>query len=94
MSKEKLRAEIVVNGLVQGVGFRYYAFREAEKIGINGFVKNLYTGDVYIVAEGGKHQIEEYYNKLKIGPMYADVRNASIKWDQFKDEFTRFEIRH
>ncbi|MCW9098504.1 MAG: acylphosphatase, partial [Ignavibacteriaceae bacterium] len=35
----EVRAEISVNGLVQGVGFRYFVMREAQKLGLNGFVK-------------------------------------------------------
>jgi acylphosphatase len=92
--KENVRAEIVVNGLVQGVGFRYFVSREAEKLNLNGYVKNLYTGEVCSVVEGPKHLIEEFFNKLKIGPMHAHVKNASIRWTNNKNEFKRFEIRY
>jgi acylphosphatase len=92
--KEKVRAEIVVGGLVQGVGFRYFVLREAEILNLNGYVKNLYTGEVYSVAEGPKHLIEDFFKKLKIGPMHAHVKNASIHWTENKNEFKRFEIRY
>ena len=46
------RAEIIVNGLVQGVGFRYFVYREARDLELKGFVKNLYTGEVFTAAEG------------------------------------------
>ena len=39
----EVRAEIIVNGLVQGVGYRYFVQREANKLGLKGFVKNLFT---------------------------------------------------
>ena len=39
----EVRAEIVVNGLVQGVGYRYFVVREAKKLGLKGYTKNLYT---------------------------------------------------
>ena len=92
--KEKVRAEIVVGGLVQGVGFRYYVLSQAEILKLNGYVKNLYTGEVYSVVEGPKHLIEDFFKKLKIGPMHAQVRDASIRWTDLKNEFTRFEIRY
>jgi acylphosphatase len=92
--KGKVRAEIVVGGLVQGVGFRYYVLSQAEILKLNGYVKNLYTGEVYSVVEGSKHLIEDFFKKLKIGPMHAQVKDASIRWTDYKKEFTRFEIRY
>lgn len=92
--KEKVRAEIVVGGLVQGVGFRYFVFSKAEIFKLNGYVKNLYTGEVHSVVEGQKHMIEDFFKQLKIGPMHAQVKNAHIRWTENKNEFTRFEIRY
>jgi acylphosphatase len=94
MSKEFKRVEIVVSGLVQGVGFRYFVLREAERLNLNGYVKNLYTGDVYTIAEGESYKLDELFKSLKIGPMHADVRSAKVKWGKPTNEFKRFEIRH
>lgn len=88
------RAEILVNGLVQGVGFRYYVVKQAEKLGLKGFTQNLYTGEVLTVAEGERFLIEELYEALRTGPLHADVKNASIKWSEYKNEFKRFEVRY
>ena len=87
------RAEIIVNGLVQGVGFRYFVYREAKDLGLKGFVNNLYTGEVLTVAEGEKALIEELINKLKIGPMHAAVKYCKVTWDEPLNEFSLFEIR-
>lgn len=88
------RAEILVNGLVQGVGFRYFVVRRAEELGLKGYTKNLFSGEVYTIVEGERSMIEDFYNKIKIGPVYANVKNASIKWSESKNEFTRFEVRY
>jgi acylphosphatase len=88
------RAEIIVNGLVQGVGFRYFVVRRAEELGLTGYTKNLFSGEVYTVVEGERAMIEEFYKKIKIGPSHADIKNASIKWSDSKNEFTRFEVRY
>lgn len=88
------RAEIIVNGLVQGVGFRYFIVRRAEELGLTGYTKNLFSGEVYTVVEGERMMIEEFYKKIKIGPSHADIKNASIKWSDSKNEFTRFEVRY
>ncbi len=89
----QVRAEILVKGLVQGVGFRYFVVREAEKLGVNGFVKNLYSGEVLTVAEGEKGLVEELFNKIKVGPIHAAVKSFKIDWLVPKNEFETFEIK-
>ncbi|MEW6196164.1 MAG: acylphosphatase [Bacteroidota bacterium] len=88
-----VRAEILVNGLVQGVGYRYFVLREAKTLGLKGYTKNLFSGEVLTIVEGEKYLIEELYNKLKVGPSFAEVKNASVNWSEFKNEFKNFEIR-
>lgn len=88
------RAEIIANGLVQGVGFRYFVLRAGRELGLKGYTKNLFTGEVLTVVEGERFLIEELFNKIKTGPAYADVKNVSIKWGAHKNEFSIFEIRH
>ncbi len=87
------RVEIIVNGLVQGVGYRYFVYREAKDLELKGYVKNLYTGEVLIIAEGEKALIEELINKLKVGPMHAAVKNCFVEWEETENEFDAFEIR-
>ncbi|MCG6915316.1 acylphosphatase [bacterium BMS3Abin03] len=89
----KVRAEILVNGLVQGVGFRYFVYREALKLGLVGFTKNLFTGEVLTIAEGEKSLVEELYRKIKVGPSHASVKNCNVDWLEPKNEFNIFEIR-
>jgi acylphosphatase len=89
----EVRAEIIVNGLVQGVGFRYFVMREAQKLGLKGFTKNLYTGEVLTVVEGERLVVEEMIKKLRVGPMHASVKSCKVDWQEPKDEFTEFEVR-
>ena len=88
------RAEILISGVVQGVGFRYFVLRLAHSLGLKGFTRNLYSGEVIAVAEGEKFKIEEFFNQIKIGPSHAFVKHASIKWSESKNEFNNFEIRY
>lgn len=88
------RVEIIAKGLVQGVGFRWFVSRNAQSLGLKGYVKNLMSGEVFTIAEGEKHLLEELFKKIKIGPMSADVRDINIKWREPQNEFTSFEIRH
>jgi acylphosphatase len=94
MDQDLKRAEIIVNGFVQGVGFRWYVLRIAQQLGLKGYVKNLYTGEVLALAEGEKSSIEELFYRMKIGPAHSAVKNAKINWEEFKNEFRTFEIRH
>jgi len=94
MSSNKQRAEILVTGLVQGVGFRYFVIRNAQQLGVKGYVKNMYDGTVLIIAEAEKALIEELFKKVKIGPRAASVKNAKIEWAEYKDEFKTFEIEY
>lgn len=87
------RVEIVVSGLVQGVGFRYFVLRNALDRNIKGYTKNLYNGEVYTVAEGSKDQLEIFAEKLKHGPQHAQVTGFNVKWTNAVHEFNTFEIK-
>jgi len=71
--------KIRVKGHVQGVGFRWNAASQARAAGINGFVKNLSDGSVYIEAEGHKDQLDSFVNWCKKGPGYSIVESVSVE---------------
>ncbi|NCS80833.1 MAG: acylphosphatase [Ignavibacteria bacterium CG_4_8_14_3_um_filter_37_9] len=87
------RAEIIVGGLVQGVGFRYFVLRTAMKLNVNGYAKNLYSGEVLAVVEGEKIKIMELFEQMKLGPSHSYVKTFSIMWTTYNAEFSSFEIR-
>jgi len=93
VTNKSARAEIVVGGLVQGVGFRYFVLRNALKLQLTGYVKNLYTGEVLAVVEGDKGLIFELFEQMKLGPSHSHVKTFSIMWTSFNAEFSTFEIR-
>ena len=86
--------KIIVSGLVQGVGFRYFVLRNAMDLGLKGYTKNQYDGTVLTEVEGEKYLIEELFNKLKVGSMHSDVRDIKIVWKSYAGEFATFEIKH
>jgi acylphosphatase len=63
----------IVSGRVQGVGFRYFALREAESLGLVGFVRNLPDGSVEVVAEGDEPPLARFEERLREGPGFARV---------------------
>jgi acylphosphatase len=94
MSNDEKRGEILADGLVQGVGFRYFIIKNAESLGLKGYTKNLYSGEVLTVVEGSRAKIEELFSRIKVGPSHASVRKCRINWGESKNEFTNFEIRY
>jgi acylphosphatase len=62
-----------VSGIVQGVGFRFFAERVAGRLGIAGYVKNLRDGRVEVYAIGSEEQLRALRGELKRGPSAASV---------------------
>jgi acylphosphatase len=89
-----IEARLTVRGMVQGVGFRWFAMREANKLKLNGWVRNLLNGNVEIEVEGDRNLIEEYIKIIKTGPSYADVQDVKVDWQTFKGKYRDFEIIH
>ncbi|MBN1951957.1 MAG: acylphosphatase [Bacteroidales bacterium] len=89
----KIHRKITVTGRVQGVGFRFSCRTMAQSLGIKGFVKNLYTGDVYIEAEGTEVQMKHFIEWCYKGPGYANVRDVIIDSGDVRG-FKFFDITH
>ncbi len=89
----QIGVHIVVQGYVQGVGFRYYVLRHAQRLGLNGWVRNLYNGNVEIEAEGERSLLEELIKEVKVGPRSASVKDLTIAWQDFTSAYHEFEIR-
>lgn len=92
--QEHQRVDLIVSGRVQGVGFRYYAYDEAIRIGVVGYVRNLYDGDVEVVAEGTKEQLRELIQAIKRGPAFARVVEVCENWEPARGQFREFRITH
>jgi acylphosphatase len=84
--------EIIVKGLVQGVGFRRFVYENAKKLKLKGYAKNLSNGDVEILAIGDEEKIKELYEACKIGPPLARVEKVEIKETNKKFEGEGFLI--
>ncbi|WP_107852437.1 acylphosphatase [Oceanimonas marisflavi] len=65
--------KIWVSGRVQGVSFRYYTQCEAERLGVNGYARNLPDGRVEVLAEGPAAAVRQLVAWLRHGPDTAQV---------------------
>lgn len=88
----KISKKFVLYGLVQGVGYRYFAYRTAEKYGIVGYAKNIIDGTVEIVAEGSNEQLEQFKKEIISGPSRS--RLSKITEEEFTNdkEFHTFDV--
>lgn len=93
MEKEHARLHAVVDGSVQGVGFRMYVMDHASALGLTGWVRNTYDGLVEVTAEGSRAALEKLLEKLRHGPRSAFVTEVKQDWQLASGEFTGFEIR-
>lgn len=88
----KICRKIQIKGRVQGVGFRFYTRRWAQKLGLKGFVENKLSGMVYLEIEGKEKKINLLITKLKQGPPLAKVEEIKIIPCELQN-FSSFEIK-
>jgi acylphosphatase len=84
---------IVISGVVQGVGYRYFAMKKAKDCGFGGYVKNLYNGDVEVEVEGEKGLINDFIEELKVGPMSSQVTNVNVEWRDYQNRYNNFDVK-
>lgn len=87
------RVHAFVKGFVQGVGFRYFVYRRAVSMGLKGYVRNTFSGEVEIEMQGDRSLIEECIKEVKVGPRTAQVKDISLEWLPIENTYSRFEIR-
>ena len=89
-----MAAEIIVEGRVQGVGFRNYAQRKASHLGLSGYVMNLRDGRLRVRAEGARQTVEELIRDLQKGPPLARVERVGVTWLPPSGRLASFAIRY
>lgn len=88
------RVRIIVTGRVQGVFFRAHTRDKARKLGLNGWVRNLDSDKVEIIAEGPEKEIAELIGFCKKGPEIARVDDVKVKLEEPKKDLGPFSIRY
>ena len=88
------RLHLVVDGRVQGVGFRRFVQRKARALGLTGWVRNLPGGEVEALAEGPEPALAELLRHVRRGPPGSWVDSVAPRWLTATGEFTRFEVTY
>ncbi|MEB3852034.1 MAG: acylphosphatase [Desulfurococcales archaeon] len=92
---EMVRAHLIVRGLVQGVFFRANMRRVALENGVTGWVRNLPDGrTVEAVLEGPREAVERVVCWSLRGPPLARVAEARVEFQEYRGEYSTFEIRY
>ena len=89
---ETKRLHAIVEGHVQGVGFRYFVVEKAQQLKLNGWVRNRDNGDVEVVAEGKTSDLESLDRFLNEGPVGSQVLRVTTDWLTADNSFTRFSV--
>ncbi len=86
------RVHIFVSGKVQGVYYRQNTLQKAQELDIRGWVRNLSDGRVESIMEGSKVNIDKMLAWCKEGPADAKVEEVKIIDEEYKKEFSTFDI--
>jgi acylphosphatase len=89
-----MEAYIRVRGRVQGVGYRYFALRNAREYGLNGYVRNVPDGSVELRVEGEQEIIQHFKLLLERGPGFASVESVEITFETYKAKFKNFSVEY
>jgi len=87
------RREVIFQGHVQGVGFRYTTSRIARGHRVAGFVKNLPDGTVQLVVEGEPQELESFLDEVS-QTLAPHIQHIHVHTLPATGEFANFEVRH
>ncbi|NQS97747.1 MAG: acylphosphatase [candidate division Zixibacteria bacterium] len=85
-------ADIFVDGIVQGVGFRWYTYNLANSFGLPGWVRNRMRGDVEVYVEGEREVVEEFIAELRKGPRFGRVDAVEVTWKKATGKYDMFKV--
>lgn len=89
----KIRADVTIRGLVQGVSFRYHTRQMAMVLNVAGWVRNLPNGDVQGCFEGDESDVQALIDWCHAGPGLAEVESVTVDKQAFRGEFRGFQVR-
>ena len=86
------KVRVVVTGRVQGVWFRSSTRDKARELGVNGYVRNLVSGDVEFVAEGDDLKVDRLIEWARRGPPLARVDDVKVNVLRYDNEYSDFRV--
>jgi len=92
MHSQEIRAQVIITGKVQGVGFRAWVQKVARERSLSGEVQNQSDGTVKAILEGDDLMVKEVLDLCKDGPKAARVDRTDVSFEQFVGEYDGFRI--
>ena len=86
------RVHLLVSGKVQGVFFRQALKVVAKKNNVTGWVRNLTDKRVEATLEGDIRSVNLVIEWARIGPANSHVDDIEVSNEEFKNEFSTFEV--
>jgi acylphosphatase len=93
VSPSHTAVHLLIQGRVQGVGFRFFAQETAEALSVSGWVRNLPDGSVEVYGEGICEVLEDWVRRLRQGPPLARVDRIQTDWPSPQGVPQTFSIR-
>jgi acylphosphatase len=93
-STKHVKARVRIEGIVQGVFYRYSTQQKAQALGVNGWVRNLRDGSVECLMEGDRDSVEALIQWCKHGPPGARVENITTHWEEYTGDSEGFSIQY
>lgn len=93
MSNENQRLHVIVDGIVQGVGFRFFVLNHGRQMQLSGWVRNKFNGTVEILAEGHRHVLEKFLVLISQGPSHAQVEKTDVSWLEAQSNLPPFTVQ-
>lgn len=88
-----IRRDVIYQGRVQGVGFRWTINRFARDFAVSGTVENRSDGSVYMVVEGKKSEIDKFMEAIATR-MSTNIKSTSIQEGIASKEFQEFRVNY
>lgn len=89
---EERRVHLMIEGRVQGVGFRYFSYMTGIDLHLKGWVRNRSNGDVEILAQGPNEKLYELIRAARSGPDMAVVTDVDVEWQETGNDLPPFTI--
>ncbi len=91
---DKVEARVRIEGLVQGVNYRYATRQKAQELGVNGWVRNLADGSVECLLMGERDKVEALIRWCHQGPRGARVDRVTTHWEPYRGDVEGFSITY
>lgn len=92
MSQSRVSRHYRIRGRVQGVGFRYFVRQAAQRLAVDGWVRNCPDGTVEAMAQGNPLAVEQLEQLLRTGPSWSQVSDLEAS-EVETENLSGFDIR-